>query len=71
MIEFLNPDADVGIENTPYDLSVKVEGDGKLSPNYLKYIAEGGHWCSVSVHTSMSRTRHNGWRVPKALNYEQ
>ena len=27
MIEFLNPDADVGIENTPYDLSVKVDGD--------------------------------------------
>jgi hypothetical protein len=26
MIEFLNPDADVGIENTPYDLSVKVDG---------------------------------------------
>ena len=26
MIEFLNPDADVGIENMPYDLSVKVDG---------------------------------------------
>lgn len=26
MIEFLNPDADVGIEDTPYDLSVKVDG---------------------------------------------
>jgi len=26
MIEFLNPDADVGIENMPYNLSVKVDG---------------------------------------------
>ena len=26
MIKFLNPDADVGIENMPYDFSVKVAG---------------------------------------------
>ena len=35
MIEFLNPDADVGIENTPYDLSVKVEGDNATTIGLL------------------------------------
>ena len=48
MIEFLNPDADVGTENTPYELSVQVDGDTTIGllangfPDSVPFLNEVG-----------------------------
>ena len=35
MIKFLNPDAEVGVEQTPYNLSVAVDGHAKTTIGLL------------------------------------
>ena len=51
MIKYHNPDARVGVEDTPYDLSIKLDGDGSTGigllangfPDSVEFLDELGN----------------------------